>query len=58
MRFRNLRADEMECRVQSYNSNKNGCILLIYKDARCDMNLLDEVVGGKFQNSKRASVRK
>jgi len=45
MKFRNLRADEMECRVQSYNSNKNGCILLIYKDARCDMNLLDEVVG-------------
>lgn len=40
MRFRNLRADEIECRVGQ--SNKNGFSLLLYKDARCDMNILDE----------------
>lgn len=41
--FRDLRADEIECRVQSVK--KNGLVLLLYKDARCDMNILDEAVG-------------
>ena len=43
MKFRDLRADEIEVRVQSVKSN--GVILLLYKDARCDMNILDETVG-------------
>lgn len=42
-KFRDLRADEIECRVQSVK--KNGLVLLLYKDARCDMNILDETVG-------------
>ena len=42
-KFRDLRADEIECRVQSVR--KNGLILLLYKDARVDMNILDETVG-------------
>ena len=41
--FRDLRADEIECRVQTVK--QNGCSLLLYKDARCDMNILDETVG-------------
>ena len=41
--FRDLRADEIECRIQSVK--KNGLVLLLYKDARCDMNILDETVG-------------
>ena len=41
--FRCLRADEIECRVQQVKDN--GLILLLYKDARCDMNILDETVG-------------
>lgn len=41
--FRVLRADEIECRVQSVKPK--GLILLLYKDARCDMNILDETVG-------------
>ena len=41
--FRALRADEIEVRIQSVK--QNGAILVLYKDARCDMNLLDEVVG-------------
>lgn len=48
-KFRDLRADEIECRVQS--CKKNGLILLLYKDARVDMNILDETVGStNWQN--------
>lgn len=42
-KFRDLRADEIECRVQSVKNN--GLVLLLYKDARVDMNILDETVG-------------
>ena len=41
--FRPLRADEIDCRVGSMG--KDGCSLLLYKDARCDQILLDEAVG-------------
>lgn len=43
MIFRKLRADEIECRIGSVS--KNGFTMLLYKDARCDMNILDETVG-------------
>ena len=42
-KFRDLRADEIECRVQSVKPF--GLVLLLYKDARVDMNILDETVG-------------
>ena len=41
--FRTLRADEIDCRVATVKSS--GVSLLLYKDARCDMNILDETVG-------------
>lgn len=41
--FRDLRADEIECRVARVN--EYGVSLLLYKDARCDQNILDETVG-------------
>lgn len=41
--FRDLRADEIECRVAQ--AKENGVSLLLYKDARCDQNILDETVG-------------
>lgn len=41
--FRLLRADEIECRVGMIK--KDGLSLLLYKDARCDMAILDEVFG-------------
>lgn len=41
--FRDLRADEIECRVAQ--ANEYGVVLLLYKDARCDQNILDETVG-------------
>ena len=43
MTFRDLRADEIDCRVATCTDK--GCSLLLYKDARCDMNILDESVG-------------
>ena len=43
MKFRTLRADEIDVRVASGKST--GVSLLLYKDARCDMNILDEAVG-------------
>lgn len=42
-KFRNLKADEIECRIAQIE--KTWCSLLLYKDARCDMNILDETVG-------------
>ena len=50
MTFRDLRADEIEVRVQSIKQKDGlatGAVLLLYKDARCDMNLLDETVGAE-----------
>lgn len=41
--FRDLRADEIECRVKIVKST--GVSILLYKDARCDQNILDETVG-------------
>lgn len=43
MKFRDLTKDDIEVRVQSVYSN--GLILLLYKNARVDMNILDETVG-------------
>ena len=43
MKFRKLRADEIDVRVGGVY--KNGITLLLYKDARCDMAILDETVG-------------
>ena len=40
--FRNLTADEIDVRVSECRSN--GVMLLLYKNARCDMAILDESV--------------
>jgi hypothetical protein len=45
IKFRNLLAEEIECRVQQIN--EKGLVLLLYKNARCDMNILDETVGAE-----------
>ena len=46
MEFRKLRADEIDVRIQS--CTQKGAILLLYKDARVDQNILDETVGAMF----------
>lgn len=43
LNFRSLKADEIDVRVQSVK--ENGAVLLLYKDARVDQNILDETVG-------------
>lgn len=43
LNFRTLKANEIDVRVGT--SNEKGSTYLLYKDARVDMNLLDEVVG-------------
>ena len=43
LEFRKLRECEIEARVQSVT--QKGAILLLYKDSRTDMNILDETVG-------------
>lgn len=49
MKFRLLTAEEIECRVARVLEGKrgSGVMLLLYKDARCDMNILDEAVGAE-----------
>lgn len=41
--FRELKANEIDCRIAQVK--ENGLSLLLYKDARSDMNILDETVG-------------
>lgn len=45
LNFRDLTAEDIQCRVQSVK--KNGLVLLLYKNARVDMNILDETVGAE-----------
>ena len=44
-KFRLLRPDEIECRVQK--CSEKGVSLLLYKTARTDADLLDETVGAE-----------
>ena len=43
MKFRTLRADEIDCRISTISAK--GLSLLLYKDARVDQTILDETVG-------------
>ena len=43
MKFRDLTAEDIEVRIQSVK--EKGLVLLLYKNARVDMNILDETVG-------------
>lgn len=43
MEFRPLRKEEIDCRIATIK--QNGLSLLLYKDARVDMRMLDETVG-------------
>lgn len=51
--IRKLKADEIECRIGQIKAT--GLTLLLYKDARCDMNILDETFGP--MNWKREHTR-
>jgi hypothetical protein len=53
LKFRTLNANEIDVRIATVK--ENGVSLLLYKDARCDMNILDETVGA--YNWKREHTR-
>lgn len=53
MKFRNLKENEIDVRVSQISNN--WCSLLLYKDARVDMDILDETVGSL--NWKREHLR-
>lgn len=53
LNFRTLQANEIDCRIATVK--ENGISLLLYKDARVDMNILDEVMGP--MNWQRAHTR-
>ena len=44
LKFRKLQADEIQVRPTD-TRKKGSCMLLLYQDARCAMNILDETVG-------------
>lgn len=50
--FRDLKADEIDVRIASVKIN--GLSLLLYKDARVDMDILDETVGPKNWQRKHS----
>ncbi len=54
LKFRKLKTNEIDCRVATINK-ETGISVLLYKDARVDMNMLDEVVGA--MNWKREHTR-
>ena len=55
MKFRVLDADEIDCRVSTVS--EKGCSLLLYKDARCDMNILDETLGPENWQRRHYEVK-
>lgn len=52
--FRKVKADEIDVRIGSVNAK--GCSLLLYKDARVDMNILDETVGAEYWQRKHKII--
>lgn len=52
--FKTLQAEDIEVRVQQVT--EKGCSLLLYKDARCDMRMLDEAVGNENWDCEYQSI--
>ena len=50
-----LKADEINCRVQKLTKT-GGAIILLYKDARVDMNILDETFGAMNWQRQHISI--
>lgn len=53
--FRALHEDEIECRVGQ--ASAKGVMLLLYKNARADMNVLDETVGNENWQRNHYAVK-
>lgn len=57
IKFRPLEADEIDCRIGSVAKDGSWVTLLLYKDARCDMNILDETVGAENWSREHYQVK-
>lgn len=53
--FRLLHADEIECKVKKVT--EKGAVLLLYKTARTDMDLLDETVGAENWRNEYQEIK-
>ena len=53
--FRTLQANEIDCRIGTIG--EKGISLLLYKDARCDMNILDETVGTYYWQREHKELK-
>ena len=53
--FRGLKPEEIDVRIGTVG--KNGITLLLYKDARCDMNILDSVFGSFGWQRKHEAIK-
>lgn len=54
-KFRLLEAHEIECRVKQVKAN--GAVILLYKTARTDMDMLDETVGAENWESDFREIK-
>lgn len=54
-KFRLLEAHEIECRVKQVKAN--GAVILLYKTARTDMDMLDEAVGAENWESDFREIK-
>ena len=57
MKFRTLNADELQLRIGGVYAQSKGVTLLLYKDARADMRVLDETVGGENWQKRYYEVK-
>ena len=57
LEFRTLRADEIDVRAGQTTQDKKKIALLLYKNARVDMSLLDEVVGPFFWQREHKELK-
>lgn len=55
IKFRTLKADEIDVRIGQVTAG--GVMLLLYKDARADMNILDETVGAENWQREHYEVK-
>jgi len=55
VKFRLLKESEIECRVKQ--CSEKGAVILLYKDARTDMNILDEAVGAEDWESDYKDIK-
>lgn len=57
MKFRDLRENEIDVRIGQVSEEYGYISLLLYKDARVDMNILDETVGEELWQRKHYELK-